>query len=237
VQAGRRPPADEDVLVVHLAQSLEDDHPADIRQAEGLAEDPGAAARRERLLQRVEVRVDVLPPNAQRPHQGRQRVQTAHVDGAAAGEAGGRRDRTMGVWERPAPEFLDALGRAFAFAPLRAHGLDSQKSVKAMHDRRGKVFISLGGNFLMALPDTAYTAEALSRTNLTVRIGTKLNRSDLVTGRQALILPCLGRTERDVAPPTAARPAMHQFVSCENSMGVIEWSRGRFRTGLAQPDG
>ena len=136
-------------------------------------------------------------------------------------------DRTMGVWERPASEFLDALGRAFAFTPPRAHGLDSPKSVKAMHDRLAKVFISLGGNFLMALPDTAYTAEALSRTNLTVRIGTKLNRSDLVTGRQALILPCLGRTERDVAPATATRPAVHQFVSCENSMGVVESSRGR----------
>src|SRR5207244_10110575 len=86
------------------------------------------------------------------------------------------------------------------------HGLDSQKSVKAMHDGRAKAFVSLGGNFLLALPDTAYTAEALSRTNLTVRIGTKLNRSDLVTGRQALILPCLGRTERDARPATTTRP-------------------------------
>ena len=136
-------------------------------------------------------------------------------------------DRTMGVWERPAPEFLDALGRAFAFDPPRAHGLDSVKSAKAMHDRRIKVFVSLGGNFLMALPDTKYVAEALSRTALTVRIGTKLNRSDLVTGRQALILPCLGRSERDIAPPTAERPGVYQFVSCENSMGVVEPSRGR----------
>jgi len=137
-------------------------------------------------------------------------------------------DRTMGVWERPAPAFLDALGHAFGFEPPRDHGLDSQKSVKAMHDGRAKVFVSLGGNFLLALPDTTYTAEALSRTNLTVRIGTKLNRSDLVTGRQALILPCLGRTERDMTPASAIRPIVNQFVSCENSMGVVEWSRGTF---------
>lgn len=136
-------------------------------------------------------------------------------------------DRTMGVWERPAAEFLDALGRAFAFSPPRAHGLDSAKLIKAMHDGLVKVLIALGGNFLMALPDTAYAAEALSRTALTVRIGTKLNRSDLVTGGQALILPCLGRSERDVTPATASGPAVPQFVSCENSMGVVEMSRGR----------
>ena len=137
-------------------------------------------------------------------------------------------DRTMGVWERPRPEFLDALRDAFNFEPPREHGFDSQKSVKAMHDGRGKVFVSLGGNFLLALSDTAYTAEALSCTNLTVRIGTKLNRSDLVTGRQALILPCLGRTEAEVTPGTASQPSKQQFVSCENSMGVIQWSRGTF---------
>jgi molybdopterin-dependent oxidoreductase alpha subunit len=137
-------------------------------------------------------------------------------------------DRTMGVWERPRPEFLDALSKAFNFQPPREHGFDSQKSVNAMHDGCGKVFISLGGNFLLAISDTVYAAEALSRTNLTVRIGTKLNRSDLVTGRQALILPCLGRTEADMTPATKSRPATQQFVSCENSMGVIQWSRGTF---------
>ncbi|MDF2691741.1 MAG: oxidoreductase alpha (molybdopterin) subunit [Labilithrix sp.] len=135
-------------------------------------------------------------------------------------------DRTMGIWERPAPELLDALAKAFDFAPPREHGLDSQKSAKAMHDGRIKVFVSLGGNFLMALPDTRYTAEALSRTRLTVRIGTKLNRSDLVTGKQALILPCLGRSERDQAPTTNGGPEKLQLVSCENSMGVVEASVG-----------
>src|SRR5207244_7983110 len=88
-------------------------------------------------------------------------------------------DRTMGVWERPASGFLDALGGAFGFEPPRDHGLDSQKSVKAMHDGRARVFVSLGGNFLLALPVTPYPAEALSRTSLTVRISTELNRSAL----------------------------------------------------------
>jgi molybdopterin-dependent oxidoreductase alpha subunit len=131
-------------------------------------------------------------------------------------------DRTMGVWERPTAPFLDALGAAFDFAPPRAHGLDATKTAKAMHDRLVKLFVSLGGNFLLALPDTRYVAEALSRTRLTVRIGTKLNRSDLVTGRQALLLPCLGRSEREISPT-----GVWQLVSCENSMGVVEGSRGR----------
>jgi molybdopterin-dependent oxidoreductase alpha subunit len=137
-------------------------------------------------------------------------------------------DRTMGVWERPRADFLDMLGKAFDFSPPREHGLDTQKAIKAMHDRRGKVFISLGGNFLAASPDTAYTGEALSRTNLTARIGTKLNRSDVVTGRQALILPCLGRTEVDLRPASAGRAASTRIVSCENAMGVVQASRGSF---------
>lgn len=137
-------------------------------------------------------------------------------------------DRTMGVWERPQPEFLDALATAFGFEPPREHGLDSQKSIVAIHEGRAKVLVSLGGNFLLALPDTAYAAEALARANLTVRIGTKLNRSDLVTGRQSLILPCLGRAETDVRPASGSRPAIQQFVSCENSMGVVQSSRGTF---------
>ena len=143
-------------------------------------------------------------------------------------------DRTMGVWERPAPAFLDALGNAFQFQPPREHGLDTQKSIKAMHDGKVKVFVSLGGNFLLACPDTAYTAEALSRTELTVRIGTKLNRADLATGRQALLLPCLGRTEADPWPTSPSRPSEHRLVSCENSMGVIELSRGTFEPASPQ---
>ncbi|HVF50923.1 MAG TPA: FdhF/YdeP family oxidoreductase [Pyrinomonadaceae bacterium] len=129
-------------------------------------------------------------------------------------------DRTMGIWERPTEAFLDALAREFSFEPPREHGLDTVETIKAMHARRVKVFFALGGNFLSATPDTEYTAEALRRCRLTVQVSTKLNRAHLVTGESALILPCLGRTEID-SQATGA-----QFVSMENSMGVVHASRG-----------
>ncbi|MFN2414572.1 MAG: FdhF/YdeP family oxidoreductase [Pyrinomonadaceae bacterium] len=129
-------------------------------------------------------------------------------------------DRTMGIWERPADTFLDALAREFDFEPPRRHGLDTVETIKAMHSARVKVFFALGGNFLSATPDTEFTARALARCRLTAHVSTKLNRSHLVTGGQALILPCLGRTERD------AQSSGEQFVSVENSMGVVHSSRG-----------
>ncbi|HKR02650.1 MAG TPA: FdhF/YdeP family oxidoreductase, partial [Pyrinomonadaceae bacterium] len=129
-------------------------------------------------------------------------------------------DRTMGIWERPTKTFLASLAKEFNFEPPREHGYDTVESIKAMHAGRGKVFFALGGNFLSATPDTEYTARALTRCRLTVHVSTKLNRAHLITGEQALILPCLGRTEVDVQ---ASGP---QFVSCENSMGVVQASRG-----------
>ncbi|HEV3468273.1 MAG TPA: FdhF/YdeP family oxidoreductase [Pyrinomonadaceae bacterium] len=129
-------------------------------------------------------------------------------------------DRTMGIWERPADSFLDALAREFRFEPPRRHGLDTVETIKAMHDGRVKVFFAVGGNFLSATPDTEFTARALARCRLTAHVSTKLNRAHLVTGEQALILPCLGRTERDV------QESGEQFVSVENSMGVVHSSRG-----------
>ncbi len=130
-------------------------------------------------------------------------------------------DRTMGIWERPRQEFLDQLEHAFGFVPPQHHGFDTVESIKAMHAGKGKVFIGLCGNFLSAAPDTEYTAEAMRNTRLTVQISTKLNRGHLVTGKRALILPALGRTEIDIQ---ASGP---QFQSTENSMGVVEMSRGR----------
>src|SRR5690606_37082965 len=103
-------------------------------------------------------------------------------------------DRTMGVWEQPKEALLDRLQPGLDCAPPRKHGLDSQRTAIALHRGELDVFISLGGNFLMALPDTRYAAEGLAKTRLNVRIGTKLNRADLVAGGQSLILPCLGRT-------------------------------------------
>ena len=129
-------------------------------------------------------------------------------------------DRTMGVWEKPKPEFLDSLKRVFDFEPPRKEGFDTVKSVQAMHDGKAKVFFGLGGNFAMAVSDTNYTAEALRKCKLTVHVSTKLNRSHLIHGETALILPCLGRTDHDM------QATGEQFVSCESTTGVVAQSRG-----------
>jgi molybdopterin-dependent oxidoreductase alpha subunit len=129
-------------------------------------------------------------------------------------------DRTMGIWERPSPAFLKSLADEFGFDPPVEHGHSTVEAINAMHHGQAKVFIALGGNFLSATPDTAYTAQALHNCNLTVQISTKLNRSHLITGAHALILPCLGRTERDIQSSGA------QFVSVEDSMGVVHASTG-----------
>jgi molybdopterin-dependent oxidoreductase alpha subunit len=129
-------------------------------------------------------------------------------------------DRTMGIWERPTEAFLNRLATEFDFEPPRNHGFDTVKAIHAMRDGGAKVFFALGGNFLSATPDTEYTAAALRRCRLTVHVSTKLNRAHLVTGDTALILPCLGRTEVD------AQANGPQFVSTENSMGVVQMSQG-----------
>ncbi len=130
-------------------------------------------------------------------------------------------DRTMGIWEKPAPSFLDKLAQRYQFEPPREHGCDTVNCIQAMHRGQIKVFLALGGNFLSATPDTELTAAALSRCRLTAHISTKLNRAHLITGRQALILPCLGRSEID------RRATGDQFVTVEDSMGIINPSRGR----------
>ncbi|SMP52934.1 oxidoreductase alpha (molybdopterin) subunit [Neorhodopirellula lusitana] len=143
-------------------------------------------------------------------------------------------DRTMGVWEQPKKPLLDRMQEVFQFEPPRHHGFDSHSSAIAMHEGKLKVFVSLGGNFLMAMPDTRYAAEALQNTDLTVRIGTKLNRADLATGRQSLILPCLGRTERDVRVDADGKTECLQLSSTENSMGVVQRTTGRFEPASAE---
>ena len=129
-------------------------------------------------------------------------------------------DRTMGIYERPSPGFLANLEKEFQFSPPHEHGLDTVETIEAMHAGAVRVFFALGGNFLSATPDTAYTAQALNRCALTVQVSTKLNRSHLVTGAAALILPCLGRTEVD------AQKGGLQFVTVENSMGIVHSSEG-----------
>ena len=129
-------------------------------------------------------------------------------------------DRTMGIYEKVSEGFLESLGTEFEFTAPRPHGFDTVNAIRAMRDGRVKVFFAMGGNFLSATPDTNATAAALQKTRLTVQVSIKLNRSHLVTGRTALILPCLGRTERD------RQASGEQFVTTENSMGVIQRSQG-----------
>ncbi|WP_404868830.1 FdhF/YdeP family oxidoreductase [Kitasatospora griseola] len=132
-------------------------------------------------------------------------------------------DRTMGIFERPSTAFLDALGKEFAFEPPRAHGHDTVDTIRAMRDGRIRVFFAMGGNFVAASPDTDATEAAMRRCRLTVHVSTKLNRSHVITGARALILPTLGRTDRDVS---TLGP---QFVSVEDSMGMVHSSRGGLR--------
>ncbi|MGH3239786.1 MAG: FdhF/YdeP family oxidoreductase [Spirillospora sp.] len=137
-------------------------------------------------------------------------------------------DRTMGIWEKPKPEFLDALAAEFGFEPPREHGLDTVDAIRAMRDGRAKVFLGMGGNFVRATPDSAVTEAALRSCRLTAQVSTKLNRSHAVVGETALILPTLGRTERDV------QESGPQFVSVEDSMGMVHASRGRLAPASAE---
>ncbi|MFG2140554.1 FdhF/YdeP family oxidoreductase [Streptomyces sp. NPDC048650] len=137
-------------------------------------------------------------------------------------------DRTMGIFERPAPAFLDALEKEFGFAPPREHGLDVVRAIRALRDGQAKVFFAMGGNFVSATPDTDVTEAAMRRARLTVHVSTKLNRSHVITGARALILPTLGRTERD------RQDAGEQFVTVEDSMGMVHASRGRLEPASPQ---
>lgn len=129
-------------------------------------------------------------------------------------------DRTMGIWERMSDSFREKLGCEFQFAPPQERGCDTVETIKQMHDGRIRAFFGMGGNFLVASPDTEYTARALQSCRLTAHVSTKLNRSHLITGEVALILPCLGRSEID------RQESGEQFVTVEDSMGIINPSRG-----------
>lgn len=132
-------------------------------------------------------------------------------------------DRTMGIYEKPSASFLDRLQKVFHFNPPRKHGFDTVESITAMHSGKARVFFAMGGNFLSATPDTLFTAKALQKCDLTVQVSTKLNRSHLIHGKEALILPCLGRTDKDLIKGEL------QFVSVENSMGVVHSSKGSLK--------
>lgn len=129
-------------------------------------------------------------------------------------------DRTMGIWEKVPEWFLAALDSRFGITSPRKHGHDTVDAIRAMRDGRAKTFIGMGGNFVSATPDTEVTEAALRNCTLTVQISTKLNRSHLVHGRTALILPTLGRTDRDI------QASGKQLVSVEDSMSMVHLSRG-----------
>lgn len=137
-------------------------------------------------------------------------------------------NRTMGIGHNMPEAFLDALDKTCHFSAPRKRGLDVVESIMAMQDGRAHVLVALGGNFLSASPDTGFTAKAIQRCRLTVQISTKLNRSHLVTGQRALILPCRGRTETD------QQASGTQYITVEDSMSKVHRSHGQLEP--ASPD-
>ena len=133
-------------------------------------------------------------------------------------------DRTVGINHKPSLSFIDSLQKSTGIKSPEKHGFDSVEAVKAMENGVGKVFLAMGGNFLSAMSDTNRTSKALSNCLLTAHVSTKPNRSHLITGKVGLILPCLGRTEED----NSASVGM-QFVTVENSMGIVHSSTGTFK--------
>ena len=133
-------------------------------------------------------------------------------------------DRTVGINHKPSPDFINNLERSTGIRSPEKHGFDSVEAVKAMEKGDAKVFLAMGGNFLSAMSDTNRTSAALSNCKLTVHISTKPNRSHLITGKTGIILPCLGRTEEDISSSNG-----RQFVTVENSMGVVHSSTGTFK--------
>lgn len=137
-------------------------------------------------------------------------------------------DRTVGIWEAAPVSFIERMEKGLNISIPREHGYDVVGAIQAMRDGAVDVFFCMGGNFISATPDTMATAEGLRKVGLTVQVSTKLNRSHLVTGKKALILPCLGRTELDV------QGTGPQFVSVENSMGIVHRSTGSLPPASSQ---
>ena len=129
-------------------------------------------------------------------------------------------DRTVGIMHFVSEKFNAAIKKSFGFNPPEKEGVDVVHAMQAMHEGKAKVFMALGGNFVSATSDTAYTAAGLQNCELTVQVSTKLNRSHLITGKKALILPTLGRSEKDV------NADKQRFFTVENSMGKVHRSRG-----------
>ena len=130
-------------------------------------------------------------------------------------------DRTVGITEKPNPVMFANIEKAFGFRPPPHHGHDAVNAMKAMVDGRAKVLVCLGGNFSIALPDPDLSYQGMRNLDLAVHLNTKLNRSHLLIGKKSIILPVLGRTERDV------QAAGGQSVTVEDSMSMVHASRGK----------
>ncbi|MEJ5944424.1 FdhF/YdeP family oxidoreductase [Pseudokineococcus basanitobsidens] len=193
--------------VVRAAEMFRDSPATVVCWAMGITQQPHAVATIKEIVNVAMLRGDIGRPGAGLcPVRGHSNVQG---------------DRTMGIWEKVPEHFLDALGAEFGFEPPRRHGYDTVDAIRAMRDGKASVFVGMGGNFVSAAPDTEVVEAAMRRARLTVHLSTKLNRSHAVTGEQALVLPVLGRTERD---ETGGR---EQAVTVEDSMSVVHSSRGR----------
>ncbi|WP_162095663.1 FdhF/YdeP family oxidoreductase [Pseudomonas chlororaphis] len=130
-------------------------------------------------------------------------------------------NRTVGITEKPSKDFLDRLEKVFGFKPPAAHGHDSVKAMQAMIAGTAKALICLGGNFAVALPDPGQCFPAMGKLDLSVHIGTKLNRSHLLVAKESYLFPCLGRTELDV------QDGMRQSITVEDSMSMVHASAGK----------
>jgi molybdopterin-dependent oxidoreductase alpha subunit len=129
-------------------------------------------------------------------------------------------NRTLLINHHPTTEQLDRLEEYYGFKVPREGGYDVVNALKAMHQEKVKFMFCMGGNFLSAAPDTTFTAEAMRKLEMSVIVSVKLNRGHLIHGKEALILPVISRSEKDMINGEL------QHVSTENSMGVVEWSRG-----------
>jgi len=192
--------------IVRLAERIIDAKSVIIAWAMGLTQHKRAVA----TIREV-TNVQLLRGNIGRPGAGLLPVR---------GHSNVQGDRTMGIYEKMPPEFLDKLGREFHFQPAREAGWDSVQSVAAMRDGKARVLISMGGNLVRAISDTNVAETAMARLDLSVSVATKLNRSHVITGDIALILPTLGRTERDL------QKSGLQQVTVEDSMGAVRATRG-----------
>ncbi|MCI4671623.1 MAG: FdhF/YdeP family oxidoreductase [Bacteroidia bacterium] len=137
-------------------------------------------------------------------------------------------DRSVGIVSKTTPQVAESIEKAFGFKSPEGKGLDTVHSIEAMHEGRAKVFFALGGNFLSAAPDTLYTAKALQNCELTVSVSTKLNRTHTLAGRTSIILPTLGRSEKDLKNGKARK------LSVENSMGKVHATKGLLKPASDQ---